>query len=106
MKLLFKNTNPTKLKADILKLAESDELKTWTKVEYEYKKYIKHTPQWGDKGVVNLEVDTTNGQLIVQVLKFQNVTQEVEDFEGYYLGRFCELIFVNFANEFSEIIKG
>ena len=37
---------------------------------------------------------------------FQNVTQEVEDFEGYYLGRFCELIFVNFANEFSEIIKG
>ncbi|MFY7937189.1 MAG: hypothetical protein ACOVOQ_07425 [Flavobacterium sp.] len=106
MKLLFKTTNPTKLKADILKLAESDKLKTWTKVEYEYKKYIKHTPQWGEKGFVILEVDTTKGQLIVYIQKFQNVTQEVKDFEGYYLGRFCELIFVNFANEFSEIIKG
>jgi hypothetical protein len=106
MKLLFETTNPTKLKADILKLAEGEELKTWSAVVFESNKYIKHTQQWGDKGVVNLEVDTTNDQLIVQVLKFQNMTQEVEDFEGYYLGRFCELIFVNFTNEFSEIIRG
>ena len=106
MKLLFKTTNPTKLKEDILNLIEDEDLKTWSIVVSESKKYIKHTQQWGDKGVVKIEVDSTNGQLIIQVLKFQNVTQEVKDFEGYYLGRFCELIFVNFANEFSEIIKG
>lgn len=105
MKLLFKTTNPTKLKADILKSIEDEELKTWVQLESNGVKYIKHTQQWGDKGVIDMEADTRNNQLIVQVLKFEKVTQEVKDFEGYYLGRFCEIIFVNFPNNFSSIIK-
>ena len=105
MKLLFKTTNPTKLKADILKLIEDEELKTWSVLVSKSIKYLKHTQQWGDKGVVEIEDDTINNQLIVQVRKFKNVTEEIEDFEGYYLGRFCEIIFVNFPNNFTSIAK-
>ena len=104
MKLLFKTTNPTKLKADILKLIDDEELKTWSVLVSESIKYLNHIQQWGDKAVVKIEVDT-NGQLIVQVRKFKNVTEEIEDFEGYYLGRFCEIIFVNFPNNFTSIAK-
>ncbi len=50
-------------------------------------------------------IDIEGKQLIVKVLKFNNVTEEVKDFEGYYLGRFCEIIFVNFPIFFSSIIR-
>ena len=105
MKLLFKTTNPTKLNSDILNLIDDGKLKTWKILEAEGVKYIKHTQQWGEKGVIKLEIDTDEKQLIVKVLRFNNVTEEVKDFEGYYLGRFCEIIFVNFPNNFSSIIR-
>lgn len=68
-------------------------------------KYLKHTQQWGDKGVIKLTAESIKGHLTVEVLKFQNVTEDVKDFEGYYLGRFCEIIFVNFPGRFSSIGK-
>lgn len=105
MRLFFKTTNPSKLKSDIIKLIEDNELKTWEIHESDSTKYIKHTQQWGDKGVIKITADTTNNQIIVEVLKFKNITEDVKDFEGYYLGRFCEIIFVNFPNNFSSIIK-
>lgn len=105
MKLLFKTTNPTNLKTDIIKLIEDNDLKTWGIHESDSTKYIKHTQQWGDKGVIKMAVDTPNSLLIVEVLKFKNTTEDVKDFEGYYLGRFCEIIFVNFPNNFSSIIR-
>lgn len=105
MKLLFKTTSPTKLKTDIFKLIEDEELKTWDLIESDNVKYIKHIKQWGEKGVIEMEVDSANNQLIVKVLKFKNTTEEVKDFEGYYLGRFCEIIFVNFSNNFTSIVK-
>lgn len=49
--------------------------------------------------------DNPNNQLTVDVLKFKNTTETVKDFEGYYLGRFCEIIFVNFQNNFTSIVK-
>jgi hypothetical protein len=30
-------------------------------------------------------------------------TEEIADIEGYYLGRFCELMFVNFLGRFTSI---
>lgn len=105
MKLNFKTTNPTKLKSDILKSIEEEDLKTWHIHESEKEKYIKHTKQWGDKGVIKMTIDSLNNQLIVEVLKFKSTTEDVKDFEGYYLGRFCEIIFVNFQNNFNSIIK-
>jgi hypothetical protein len=105
MKLHFKTANPNKLKSDILKSIEDEDLKTWKINESDGVKYIKHTQQWGDKGVIEMKVDTTNNQLTVQVLKFKNTSEPIKDFEGYYLGRFCEIIFVNFSNNFTSITK-
>jgi len=105
MKLLFKTTNPTALKNDIIKLIEGDKLETWEIIIDNGEKYMKHIGQWGDKGVIKLEIDNVNLKLIVQVFKFKLTTLNVEDFEGYYLGRFCELMFVNFPGQFTTIDK-
>lgn len=104
MKLLFKTTKPTTLKNEIVKLIEDGELETWKIHVHSEEKYLKHIGQWGDKGVIKLAIDN-NKTLITQVLKFEKVTEKVEDFEGYYLGRFCELMFVNFPNRFTTIDK-
>jgi hypothetical protein len=105
MKLSFKTTNPITLKNDIIKLIEDDELQTWEIDEISGEKYLKHIGQWGDKGVIKLTIDNIKKTLIIQVMKFKNVTENVVDFEGYYLGRFCEIIFVNFPNKFTTIDK-
>jgi hypothetical protein len=105
LKLLFKTTNPIKLKSNILSLNEDGKLQTWEIYENEGVKYIKHTQQWGEKGVVKMEIDTEEKQLIVKVVKFNNVAEEVKDFEGYYLGRFCKIIFVNFPKNFDSIVN-
>lgn len=103
MKLLFKTTNAETLRSSIIKMIEDEELKTWSVMTSENVKYLKHTQQWGEKGVISLEANNTKGHLAVIVLKFKNVTEDVKDFEGYYLGRFCELIFVNFPGKFTSI---
>lgn len=103
MKLLFKTTNPEALKADIIKIIEDEKLKTWSINDRDGVKYLKHTQQWGDKGVIKLTVDKIKGGLIAEVLRFKGVTEEVKDFEGYYYGRFCEIVFVNFPMRFTSI---
>lgn len=105
MELIFKTTNPNKLNSAILSLIDDGKLKTWEILEDESKKYIKHTKQWGEKGVIQMEIDDEKQKLIVRVLKFKGVEENVKDFEGYYLGRFCEIIFVNFPKDFTSIIK-
>jgi hypothetical protein len=41
----------------------------------------------------------------VRVIKQLGNTDASKDFEGYYLGRFCELIFTNFPDRFIFIAK-
>lgn len=103
MKLLFKTANPEVLKSAIIKKIEDAELKTWSILESDGVKYLKHTQQWGEKGVILLTKDIAKGGVVVEVLKFTNVTEELKDFEGYYYGRFCEIIFVNFPGRFTSI---
>jgi hypothetical protein len=109
MRLLFRTTNPTALKNNIIRLIEDGELKTWTIFEESGEKYLRHTGQWGDKGVIKLATDNVNKTLlIIQVLEFETETEDIEnieDFEGYYLGRFCELMFVYFPDRFTTIDK-
>lgn len=105
MKLLFKTTNPINLKNIIITLIEDEELKTWTIHENLKGKYLKHTGQWGAKGVIKLTPNDISKVLEVKVVKFKNIEENVQDFEGYYLGRFCELVFVNFPNKFTSIEK-
>ena len=54
--------------------------------------YLLGCLQWGKKEVIQLTTDITNKKLEVQVLKYNNTEDTLEDIEGYYLGRFCELI--------------
>lgn len=92
MKLLFKAANPEALTSAIIKKIEDTELKTWSILESDGVKYLKHTKQWGEKGVILLTADIAKGGLVVEVLKFLSVSEELKDFEGYYYGRFCEII--------------
>ena len=96
MDLYFETTAPTSLKNDIISSIEDGELRTWSILERDGIKYLKHT---------KLEIDSNKKYLISKVLKFKNTNDEVKDFEGYYLGRFCELIFVNFPSRFTKIEK-
>lgn len=105
MRLYFKTTNPINLRNNIIDSIENGDFLTWEILESDGIKYLKHTKQWGEKGLIHLTIDTQNNYLITEVLKFKNSTDEVKDFEGYYLGRFCELMFVNYANRFSSIDK-
>ena len=105
MELLFKTHVPNKLKTSVLTLIDEGHLKTWEIDKTDDNKHIKHTQQWGDKGVIEMEVDSKEKQLIVRVIPYDNTIGNVEDFEGYYLGRFCEIIFVNFPNSFTAINK-
>lgn len=103
MKLEFKLSNPSSLRNDIIKMIEDGDLQTWEIHSHKNIKYLKHTGQWGEKGVIILTPDDNNKKMEVEVLKFEKTKEDVTDFEGYYLGRFCELIFVNFPNRFTSI---
>ena len=66
---------------------------------------MRHTKHWGEKGVIKLSINDMKTHLVVEVLKFKETKEDVKSFEGYYLGRFCEIIFVNFPNRYSVIEK-
>lgn len=105
MKLLFKTSQPLKLRKDIVDLVRSNQLETWSILVHSNEEYLKHTGQWGKKGVIQLSVENATASLVAEVLKFKETDEDVADFEGYYLGRFCELMFVNFADRFNSIVK-
>ena len=105
MKLIFSTPNPKNLKSAIISLIKNGDKKTWEIYMENKIEYLKHVQQWGDKGVIDLTDNDSRKQLIVEVLKFKDVKEDLKDFEGYYLGRFCEIIFVNFPDNFSKIEK-
>jgi len=105
MKLLFKTLNPSNFKSEIIELIEGDEAESWKILESDGEKYLSHVQQWGEKGVIRLTTNISQGRLIVEVLTFQGKEENVKDFEAYYLGRFCELVLVNFPNKFTIIEK-
>lgn len=50
-----------------------------------------------EKGGIKMEIDDVKKILIGRVFKFKGTEENVKDFEDYYLGRFCEIIFLNFS---------
>lgn len=105
MKLVFNANRPCDLRRSIIEIIEEEELNTWSIHEYSGKKYLKHTGQWGEKGVINIDCIDIGETMTVEVLKFKSVVEDLSDFEGYYMGRFCELMFVNFPGWFTSIDK-
>lgn len=90
MELLINVEKPEILKEEILKLIEGEYLKTWELHNKSEDKYLKHTGQWGNKGVIELKSDISNKNLVVKVLKFKNFEGEVKDLKGYYYGDFVK----------------
>ncbi len=103
MKLVFNANRPCDLRKSIIEIIEEEELNTWMIHTHSGRKHLKHIGQWGEKGVIKILCDDIGETMIVEVLKHTKSNTELEDFEGYYLGRFCELMFVNFPNRFSSI---
>lgn len=105
MILQFKTSNAINFKNEIIKLVEAGKLSTWDISTINGVKYLKHLGQWGEKGVAKLTSNNNNDYLSLEIFKFSSYKGEITDFEGYYLGRFCELIFVNFPEKFTSIEK-
>ena len=106
MKLLLECKRPDDLKARIIKRVEEGKQETWKILIHENIKYLQHIGQWAEKGVVSLTNNFIPIGLAVEVLPFKNVKESNSDFEGYLLGRFFEIIFVNYSDEFTSIKKG
>ncbi len=102
MELTIITSDAQKIHDEIIKLVESGELKTWKIHLHQKVKYLKHTEQWGKKGVIKLS-QQRNNKLLVTVLKYTDSTDALRDFEGYYYGRFVEILFVQFQAEFTAI---
>lgn len=105
MKLLFESANPENWKNAIIKRSKEGQQETWNILEHNRIQYLRHTGNVGNKGVVQLSINTLNNTLIAEIVKFEGIEDNVEDFEGYILGRFCEIVFVNFNDEFTNIKK-
>jgi len=105
MKLHFIVSRANGLKDKIIKMIINGELENWDIYINKKYKYLIHNSHCGDKGVIKLRSIEENTKLEVKVLPFDGFESNLSDFEGYYYGRFCELIFVNFSNRFSSIIK-
>lgn len=103
MELNIITSDPQKLHDEIIKLVESGELKTWKIHTHKGVKYLKHTVQWGEKGVISLSPQRNNKKLLVTVLKYTVSTDELSDFEGYYYGRFVEILFVYLQTKITAI---
>lgn len=102
MELNIITSDPQKLHDEIIKLVESRKLETWEINHHKEVKYLKHTEQWGKKGVIKLSPQRNN-KLLVTVLKYTDSTDALRDFEGYYYGRFVEILFVHFQIKFTSI---
>lgn len=106
MKLLLESANPENLKNAIIKRIKEGQQETWNILEHDKIQYLRHTGNVGNKGVVKLSVNIFKNSLVAEIVKFEGIEDNLGDFEGYILGRFCEIIFVNFRDEFTSIKKG
>ena len=85
---------------------EKEKVETWVIREANGKKYLTHKPeQWKDKALFGLSHD--DEKVIIKLMRWDNKVEPNEDIKGYYMGRFTELLLVNFKDKFDkfEIIK-
>lgn len=91
------------LKAEILAFVRDHKANTWI-IHHEHKDYLKHLKHWGEKGVIGLSTRTDEPEtLYIDVIRFNRVEQDLDEFAGFYLGRFCELLFMYFPDRISAI---
>lgn len=91
----------------IFSAVENENVKTWVlKKNIDGDKFLTHKPeQWCDKVLLGLKA--TDEKVIVSLYWWENTGEPADDIKGYYIGRFTELLLVNFKEKFTkfEILK-
>lgn len=91
----------------IFSAVENEDVKTWViKKNKDGDKLLTHKPeQWCDKAL--FEMKATEDKVIISLCWWKTKGEPADDIKGYYIGRFTELLLVNFKDKFGkfEIIK-
>lgn len=106
MKIEIYTTKGANLVAEIFSAVENEDVKTWVvRKDANNTKYLTHKPeQWYDKALFNIV--STSDRVSISITWWKD-KEPTEDIKGYYMGRFTELLLVNFKDKFGkfEIIK-
>lgn len=91
----------------IFSAVENEDVKTWVvRKDRDGNEFLTHKPeQWCDKALLRMEA-TEDGVTVV-ISWWTRAGEPTDDIKGYYIGRFTELLLVNFKNQFQklEIVK-
>jgi len=106
MKIKIPTKSAASLKKKIFEAVEDETLKTWViRKSKEGNSYLTHKPeQWYDLALLSFLAKTDSLEI--------NIThwtgkQSSKDIDGYYIGRFTEVLLVHFASYYDtfEVIK-
>jgi hypothetical protein len=91
----------------IFSAIENEDVKTWViKKNKDGDKFLTHKPeQWCDKALFGLKA--TDDKVTISLHWWEKIGEPADDIKGYYIGRFTELLLVNFKEKFTkfEIVK-
>jgi hypothetical protein len=104
MKLEALTTTPSQLVAAIDKGMNDESLKTWKIVKDQNGNvYYTHTPpQWNEIALIAREVG--KDRVVFTITHWSGKPVPTKDTEGYYFGRFTEILLVHFRNYCSQVI--
>ena len=99
MKIKIPTKSASALKKKIFDAVEDETLKTWVlRRSQEGYIYLTHKPeQWYDKAI--LSFITTDNALEIHVTHWTGIQQDLA-VDGYYLGRFIEVLLVHFSADY------
>lgn len=106
MRLIINTQNPSALKARIVSDVENGNLPTWElRTNKMDDKLLTHSgEQWADIVLLRLTPDEDKKQLLVETRYWSNTPQPSNEQRGTVLGRFCERLFVQYAEMIDSFI--
>ena len=98
--------NSSQLVSAIDKTMTANELRTWELVKSkEGEIYYTHTPgDWNGKAIIGRQAN--DGNVTFTITHWSNVPKPSLDVEGYYFGRFTEVLLVHFRAYFTRLETG
>lgn len=102
MEITVYTKNAKNLLSKISKSITDNKLKTWDIIkDSENNDLFSHTPdQWKEKAMLKSKINTENLKFIICWWEGEEPEEKVK---GYILGRFIEVLMVNFRKEFENI---
>lgn len=109
MKIILTCNNPDALKAEIIKAADDNKLKTWeTRKTTDGDKVLTHSTasyQWEDEVLIVLEPHHspyTPVTLDATIGWWENQKEPTHEVQSYIIGRFTEILLAHFSSKFSD----